>query len=54
MLLVAGGVVPEEDLPALHAAGVQKVFTMGTDTRDVVAYLTQWWAARTIDPEAST
>jgi methylmalonyl-CoA mutase C-terminal domain/subunit len=45
-LLIAGGVVPEEDIPALQAAGVAKVFTMGTDTRDIVAYLNAWWTAR--------
>jgi methylmalonyl-CoA mutase C-terminal domain/subunit len=45
-LLVAGGVIPEEDLPLLTAAGFARVFTMGTDTRDIVAYLRAWWAAR--------
>ncbi len=45
-LLIAGGVVPEEDIPALHAAGVAKVFTMGANTRDIVAYLNGWWTAR--------
>ena len=45
-LLIAGGVVPEEDIPALQAAGVSKVFTMGSDTRDIVAYLRTWWATR--------
>lgn len=46
ILLIAGGVVPEEDIPTLHAAGVKKVFTMGADTRDIVAYLRAWWADR--------
>jgi methylmalonyl-CoA mutase C-terminal domain/subunit len=50
-LLIAGGVVPAEDIPALHAAGVRKVFTMGADTRDIVAYLNDWWAARNTDSE---
>jgi methylmalonyl-CoA mutase, C-terminal domain len=45
-LLVAGGVIPEEDLPLLAAAGFAKVFTMGTDTRDIVAYLRAWWGER--------
>jgi methylmalonyl-CoA mutase C-terminal domain/subunit len=45
-LLVAGGVIPEEDLPLLQAAGFAKVFTMGTDTRDIVAYLRAWWGTR--------
>jgi methylmalonyl-CoA mutase, C-terminal domain len=45
-LLLAGGVIPEEDLPLLQQAGFAKVFTMGTDTRDIVAYLRAWWDER--------
>ena len=45
-LLIAGGVVPEEDIPVLQAAGVAKVFTMGADTREIVAYLRAWWSTR--------
>jgi methylmalonyl-CoA mutase C-terminal domain/subunit len=45
-LLVAGGVIPPEDLPLLEAAGFARIFTMGTDTREIVAYLREWWAAR--------
>lgn len=42
-LLLVGGVVPEEDQPLLKSAGVDRIFTMGTDTRDIVAYLQDWW-----------
>ncbi len=45
-LLVAGGVIPQEDLPLLSAAGYARVFTMGTDTREIVSYLRAWWAQR--------
>jgi len=45
-LLVAGGVIPEEDQPLLTEAGVQKIFTMGADTREIVAYLQGWWAEK--------
>ena len=38
------GVFPQEDQPALEAAGVDQIFTMGADTRDIVAYLENWWA----------
>lgn len=41
-LLVAGGVIPEEDRPLLEEAGVDRLFTMGADTRDIVAYLEDW------------
>lgn len=42
-LLVAGGVIPEEDLPLLHEAGFARVFTMGTGTGQIVDYLRGWW-----------
>lgn len=45
-LLIAGGVIPIEDQPMLEAAGVAKVFTMGSDTRDIVDYLEGWWAGQ--------
>ncbi|MET0271041.1 MAG: cobalamin-dependent protein, partial [Sphingomonas sp.] len=38
-LLLAGGVIPEEDQGFLTEAGVHKIFTMGADTRDIVAFL---------------
>lgn len=45
-LLLAGGVIPEEDRPLLEAAGVGKIFTMGTDTREIVKFLREWWVDR--------
>ena len=51
-LLVAGGVIPEEDKPILEEAGVDRIFTMGSDTRDIVAYLESWWAARLAEDAA--
>ena len=45
-LLLAGGVIPQEDWPLLQEAGVDRIFTMGADTRDIVAYLEDWWAHR--------
>lgn len=42
-LLLAGGVIPEEDRSILEAAGVDRIFTMGADTRDIVDYLQKWW-----------
>ena len=46
--------IPEEDLPLLQAAGFAKVFTMGTDTRDIVAYLRAWWGERGASRSSST
>jgi methylmalonyl-CoA mutase C-terminal domain/subunit len=45
-LLLAGGVIPQEDQQMLLQAGVGKIFTMGADTRDIVTFLRGWWAER--------
>lgn len=51
-LLLAGGVIPQEDQPMLAAAGVDRMFTMGADTRDIVVYLNDWWAQRQAEQHA--
>lgn len=43
-LVIGGGVIPDEDVEVLKERGMAEIFTMGTDTRDVVAYLEAWWA----------
>jgi methylmalonyl-CoA mutase C-terminal domain/subunit len=45
-LLVAGGVIPEEDVPLLQQAGYARIFTMGAATAEIVQYLQDWWNAR--------
>ena len=45
-LLIVGGVIPEEDQAVLRAAGVARIFTMGADTREIVAYLNEWRTVR--------
>jgi methylmalonyl-CoA mutase C-terminal domain/subunit len=39
ILILAGGTIPDADIPPLKAAGIAEVFTPGTDTRDVVNYI---------------
>ena len=39
IMVLAGGTIPDADIPKLTEAGVAAVFTPGTDTRDVVTYL---------------
>ncbi len=46
-LVIVGGVIPAEDAPALEAAGIAKIFTMGAKTDEIVAYIRAWDAART-------
>lgn len=45
-LVIAGGIIPAEDLPALHAAGVARVFGPGTPTDEIVAYIREQVASR--------
>ena len=39
VLLFAGGIIPEEDTPALEKIGFQKIFRPGTSTQDIIAYV---------------
>ena len=34
-----GGIVPDEDVPGLKAAGVMEIFTPGASTEDVIAWV---------------
>jgi methylmalonyl-CoA mutase, C-terminal domain len=38
-LVLVGGIVPEEDIPALKEKGVSEVFLPGTSTEDIVKYI---------------
>jgi methylmalonyl-CoA mutase, C-terminal domain len=42
-----GGIVPDDDRPALRAAGVAEIFTPGASTQEIVA-----WARGTLRPRA--
>lgn len=39
VVVIGGGIIPDEDISRLKKAGVKAVFTPGTDTRDVVAWI---------------
>ncbi len=39
--LVAGGVFPQEDIPALEQAGVSRVFDSGTHVSEIADYISQ-------------
>ena len=39
VLVVGGGVIPEEDIPALKKAGIARVFGPGTPTDDIVDFI---------------
>ncbi len=42
-----GGVIPEDDIPGLKAAGIKEVFTPGTSTEDIVN-----WVRTNVAPRA--
>ena len=39
IVVFGGGIIPEEDIPPLQAAGVRGIFTPGTSTESVVAWV---------------
>jgi len=39
VLVVAGGIIPEQDIPALKEAGVSAVFGPGTSLDDIVQFI---------------
>jgi len=39
ILVIGGGIIPEDDVPALKAAGIAEVFGPGTPLSDIVGYI---------------
>ena len=46
ILVTGGGIIPKEDMDALHALGTGKLFGPGTPTSDLVDYIRGWFAER--------
>jgi methylmalonyl-CoA mutase C-terminal domain/subunit len=42
VLLTGGGIIPQEDMDALHEMGVGKLFAPGTATNEIAMYITRW------------
>ena len=40
VLILGGGVIPEDDIPSLIEAGIEAIFTPGTPTKDVIDFIT--------------
>jgi methylmalonyl-CoA mutase C-terminal domain/subunit len=38
-IVIAGGIVPEDDIPALQQMGVKAVFGPGTSTEDIIHFI---------------
>ncbi len=43
VLLIAGGIIPDEDIPKLKEMGVAEVFTPGTLTTEIVSFIKEWF-----------
>lgn len=42
ILVTGGGIIPQEDMDALEAQGIGKLFGPGTPTGDLVEYIRDW------------
>ena len=49
VLLTGGGIIPPEDIDALRARGVGRLFGPGTPTSELIEYITTWAAAHLED-----
>ncbi len=41
IIVIGGGVIPEEDIPFLKQHGIREVFTSGTTTKETAEFITQ-------------
>jgi methylmalonyl-CoA mutase C-terminal domain/subunit len=44
IVVFGGGIIPEEDIPVLEAAGVAKVFTPGASTGEITGWVAEHFA----------
>jgi methylmalonyl-CoA mutase C-terminal domain/subunit len=51
VLITGGGIIPEEDMKALEARGIGKLFGPGTPTTEAVRYIREWYAEHGRDRE---
>jgi methylmalonyl-CoA mutase C-terminal domain/subunit len=52
VLITGGGIIPQEDVEALQALGIGRLFGPGTATGDAAAYIREWFVANRADEEA--
>jgi methylmalonyl-CoA mutase C-terminal domain/subunit len=46
IVVFGGGIVPTDDIPKLAEAGVERIFTPGASTKDIIAWLNDRLSAR--------
>lgn len=42
VLLIGGGIIPDDDMKTLNEQGVARLFPPGTSTSEIVSYITEW------------
>ena len=48
VLLFAGGIIPDEDIPKLQALGFRQVYRPGASTQEIIEYVRRWASERTV------
>ena len=51
VLITGGGIIPQEDVEALQALGIGRLFGPGTATGEAAAYIQEWYLANRADEE---
>jgi methylmalonyl-CoA mutase, C-terminal domain len=46
VVVFGGGIIPKDDIPRLQAEGIERIFTPGAATREIVAWLRERLPAR--------
>jgi methylmalonyl-CoA mutase C-terminal domain/subunit len=46
VLVIGGGIIPEDDMRQLESQGIARMFGPGTSTQDIVEYVTAWFSNR--------
>jgi methylmalonyl-CoA mutase, C-terminal domain len=54
VLVMAGGILPDEDIPAIEALGIQGNFGPGTPTEEIIAYVKDHIHPARLADEAAT
>jgi len=46
VLVIGGGIIPEDDMRQLESQGIARMFGPGTSTKDIIDYITAWFNSR--------
>ena len=46
VLIIGGGIIPQDDADTLESQGIARLFGPGTSTKDIVEFITSWFEKR--------